>query len=397
MGTILAIISTHAPAGGATCQASAASWPAVFLLTPLREGRLALGVRNGQSGRDFYSRPCGRGDEPLLYICSSSSHFYSRPCGRGDQGHDAGGAPSRDHFYSRPCGRGDEWPEWLSQIRPGNFYSRPCGRGDKGCADRHTGCHTISTHAPAGGATYPVWFHRPSPRISTHAPAGGATNSRPNLKRRYLYISTHAPAGGATGMARSSASLYATFLLTPLREGRPMQRLTGCLISHFYSRPCGRGDAPLARKRPQAQNFYSRPCGRGDWNTRTKSWSSTANFYSRPCGRGDSSRSPQKHRPKNFYSRPCGRGDFSVKLPRVILFISTHAPAGGATQSRAKKKTPHIFLLTPLREGRLAVTVAPADTVTFLLTPLREGRPGQRGGSRPVREISTHAPAGGAT
>mgnify|MGYP007031561432 CR=1 FL=1 len=28
-----------------------------------------------------------------------------------------------------PAG-GATWPEWLSQIRPGNFYSRPCGRGD---------------------------------------------------------------------------------------------------------------------------------------------------------------------------------------------------------------------------------------------------------------------------
>ena len=36
------------------------------------------------------------------------------------------------------------------------------------------------------------------------------------------------------------------------------------------------------------------------------------------------------------------------------------------------------FLLTPLREGRrVAVTIAPADTVTFLLTPLREGRRSQ--------------------
>ena len=35
-------------------------------------------------------------------------------------------------------------------------------------------------------------------------------------------------------------------------------------------------------------------------------------------------------------------------------FISTHAPAGGAT-SRSQKSAPSdaIFLLTPLREGRL--------------------------------------------
>ena len=30
-----------------------------------------------------------------------------------------------------------------------------------------------------------------------------------------------------------------------------MQRLTGCLISHFYSRPCGRGDQRQVVRRGQ--------------------------------------------------------------------------------------------------------------------------------------------------
>ena len=34
-------------------------------------------------------------------------------------------------------------------------------------------------------------------------------------------ISTHAPAGGATVCQASAASWLAVFLLTPLREGRP--------------------------------------------------------------------------------------------------------------------------------------------------------------------------------
>ena len=59
----------------------------------------------------------------------------------------------RGYFYSRPCGRGD-WPEWLSQIRPGNFYSRPCGRGDLRVVVIRSQLAHISTHAPAGGATF---------------------------------------------------------------------------------------------------------------------------------------------------------------------------------------------------------------------------------------------------
>ena len=57
------IISTHAPAGGAT-------FPIVvypitvplFLLTPLREGRRSGRRTSAKPYFYFYSRPCGRGD-----------------------------------------------------------------------------------------------------------------------------------------------------------------------------------------------------------------------------------------------------------------------------------------------------------------------------------------------
>ena len=56
-------------------------------------------------------------------------------------------------------------------------------------------------------------------------------------------ISTHAPAGGATQQQKSLRMHRLVFLLTPLREGRPC-RASGCgiLFVDFYSRPCGRGD-----------------------------------------------------------------------------------------------------------------------------------------------------------
>ena len=78
-------ISTHAPAGGATdALREKKRWISVFLLTPLREGR-----RISTSGRQpltsyFYSRPCGRGDLDLLAVFQIRHNFYSRPCGRGD-------------------------------------------------------------------------------------------------------------------------------------------------------------------------------------------------------------------------------------------------------------------------------------------------------------------------
>ena len=61
-------ISTHAPAGGATCVLAADDGPEAFLLTPLREGRRKAGQQRPHHPRDFYSRPCGRGDENVRLI-----------------------------------------------------------------------------------------------------------------------------------------------------------------------------------------------------------------------------------------------------------------------------------------------------------------------------------------
>ena len=124
----IAIISTHAPAGGATIIAECEEQGIQFLLTPLREGRLVLQRLGGSHGKNFYSRPCGRGDtigQQREILCC---YFYSRPCGRGDP-RKRGGAGARLYFYSRPCGRGDLCQTGRS-LCDTHFYSRPCGRGD---------------------------------------------------------------------------------------------------------------------------------------------------------------------------------------------------------------------------------------------------------------------------
>ena len=79
----------------------------------------------------------------------------------------------------------------------------------------------------------------------------------------------------------------------------------------------------------------------------------------------------------HFYSRPCGRGDF---------------------RGKTQQTTSLLFLLTPLREGRPWQTNFEEMAKKFLLTPLREGRPTVMDFvAANVSHISTHAPAGGAT
>mgnify|MGYP000993443091 CR=1 FL=1 len=233
------------------------------------------------------------------------------------------------YFYSRPCGRGDIVRHAVYPIGR-NFYSRPCGRGDWIFRPSSVSLSEISTHAPAGGATLRLHLAGAEGAISTHAPAGGATRSRP-------------PAG---------------------RGG-----------NYFYSRPCGRGDPGLSSLPSSPTDFYSRPCGRGDPYIYGEQLLVDV-FLLTPLREGRH-HELFRNRWKNqflltplregrqyderfggdedayFYSRPCGRGDFRLaRSTAIITPISTHAPAGGATQYVDHTSIGSIFLLTPLREGR---------------------------------------------
>ena len=95
-----------------------------------------------------------------------------------------------------------------------------------------------------------------------------------------------------------------------------------------------------------------------------------------PAGGATNHQPPRRHTPPDFYSRPCGRGDAAT--PHVTGWIFR-------------------FLLTPLREGRRIAAPESVVSVGFLLTPLREGRLGQEPLIVRRMMISTHAPAGGAT
>ncbi len=143
-------ISTHAPAGGATARASRLAVGAIFLLTPLREGRrgrmkrlrlfllfLLTPLREGRRHTvaslsiiiNFYSRPCGRGDKPIRYVFGDERISTHAPAG-GATRRNGRSANQNSNFYSRPCGRGDLPVLRLSGLSFWHFYSRPCGRGD---------------------------------------------------------------------------------------------------------------------------------------------------------------------------------------------------------------------------------------------------------------------------
>ena len=168
-------ISTHAPAGGATF-AFSEEWDGLtkFLLTPLREGRQK--IKAGQHVSNlFLLTPLREGRRRKESRSRSACRFLLTPLreGRPDEG-------------ERRC------------VVARDFYSRPCGRGDPSRTATGSAACDISTHAPAGGATVGFTTIVHNRKISTHAPAGGATGFRYDKRARSI-ISTHAPAGGATG------------------------------------------------------------------------------------------------------------------------------------------------------------------------------------------------------
>ena len=168
--------------------------------------------------------------------------------------------------------------------------------------------------------------------ISTHAPAGGATRLRFSDIIIAHTISTHAPAGGATKIRFCRCCMNWIFLLTPLREGRP----SASVISS-----CGRIFLLTPLREGRLKPFGAARFG--------------IYFYSRPCGRGDG-------------AHPGTR--------RFRAFISTHAPAGGATgRSRRRQRAGQDFYSRPCGRGDAAAMIAMTAHSAFLLTPLREGRP----------------------
>ena len=145
------VISTHAPAGGATNMSLNDGSPTIFLLTPLREGRPTIRAMQTHAATISTHAPAGGATLVMQWELQLSSYFYSRPCGRGDVIY-GGTATISEQFL-------------LTPLRE--------GRRHVVCVE--DGTYFISTHAPAGGATGRAGDAHFGLHISTHAPAGGAT------------------------------------------------------------------------------------------------------------------------------------------------------------------------------------------------------------------------------
>ncbi len=185
-----------------------------------------------------------------------------------------------------------------------------------------------------------------------------------------------------------------SFQFTPLREGRPQRNAPAFPDDDFNSRPCERGDdIPPSKQRIITISIHAPARGA---TTRHRYINCNVEFQFTPLREGRPFELSGKAKVRSFNSRPCERGD--------RLFLT------GCLLNK--------FQFTPLREGRqpyfqpssliIKISIhAPARGATFYLnafifsfklqfTPLREGRRHGKCG-RAVKNISIHAPARGAT
>ena len=391
-------ISTHAPAGGATDgKFHIPLTQQEFLLTPLREGRPRAGGRNDGNEDHFYSRPCGRGDDPganrEIRTDAISTHAPAGGATRGTQ------KPYRRcPFLLTPLreGRPDEKetvielnPEFLltplregrrveryqvrfrcgfllTPLREGrppivlalsrignDFYSRPCGRGDV-------------TDAP--------YTYTETEFLLTPLREGrrGAHRYRRRAKKHFY----SRPCGRGDPSAGSPYTTPGQFLLTPLRAGRRSMINTQHVLSVFLLTPLREGRRPWGRRGSTQNGFLLTPLREGRHSGAKRHDGGIRISTHAPAGGATSSECLRKTRRINFYSRPCGRGDGGTTLPSISYSsISTHAPAGGAT---------------------LAGTSYQIESSDFYSRPCGRGDV-EKLFWRCVEEISTHAPAGGAT
>ena len=162
-------------------------------------------------------------------------------------------------------------------------------------------------------------------------------------------------------MERYQVRFRCGFLLTPLREGRPPIVLALSRIGNdFYSRPCGRGDVTDAPYTYTETEFLLTPLREGRRGAHRYRRRAKKHFYSRPCGRGDPSAGSPYTTPGQFLLTPLREGRRSMINTKHVLSVFLLTPLREGRRPWGRRgSTQNGFLLTPLREGRPLALSAP--------------------------------------
>ena len=112
---------------------------------------------------------------------------------------------------------------------------------------------------------------------------------------------------------------------------------------------------------------------------------------------GDNRNSPPSAQRSGFNPRPRMGGDAQLHLLRVVLEVSIHAPAWGATHVPGAAEDQGRVSIHAPAWGATSVTKTSRLSTEFQSTPPHGGRPGRKAPHGPTYPVSIHAPAWGAT
>jgi len=188
------------------------------------------------------------------------------------------------------------------------------------------------------------------------------------------------------------------FQSTPLREGRPGFQLDSTDSTGFNPRPCARGDNGEMHGSPSEESFNPRPCARGDV-ARWRSYYPAVRFQSTPLreGRQIVAFFPATSKDVSIHA-PARGATVSRAKADAIYRVSIHAPARGATMQVIRGgKGGSSFNPRPCARGDPSFETSFRNLYLFQSTPLREGRPSGLASIVRSINVSIHAPARGAT
>ena len=202
----------------------------LFQFTPLREGRHCL-PRDEGGVPYFNSRPSARGDITGGFITDDDGTFQFTPLREGRPYIRRRSGSLSDTFQFTPLREGRRWK--AHSLKEGDLFQfTPLREGRPQQHHGVSGLCNFNSRPSARGDAQP---RNRQARCSAHF------NSRPSAR--------------GDKILQPDAVEKLIFQFTPLREGRPPDRLRISRRSHFNSRPSARGDVGVSS--PPAQPHIS--------------------------------------------------------------------------------------------------------------------------------------------
>ena len=236
----------------------------------------------------------------------------------------------------------------------------------------------ISIHAPARGATVDVDYLTFNLNISIHAPARGATDELAKSVYCFL-ISIHAPARGATKQQKAGC-VCLQFQSTLPRGERPQFSLSQKVKEYFNPRSREGSDWYEIPAQTLSTQFQS-TLPRGERRSCVVSPSGFWNFNPRSREGSDDMHAALDYELEHFNPRSREGSDTRQPKNGLLILISIHAPARGATSTEAFRNPLRVLFQSTLPRGErlkqiekelLAMVIsihAPARGATVIVSP----------------------------